>query len=719
MTPLGATAFAAGLLNLGLTILIVRRNPNSSLNRVYMMWSLAVVLWNFASCPLVSGVDERYAYRWMLMLQTGVLLLPATLFHLSVVTAEIRIPRLILPAIYASTAGFVIALFLGGMITGVEKLGVGYWAVANWGYYVFILFFLAVTLSTMLILYHQQGLASPLKRVRLRALLGAILGLWVFGTNDLLPIFGVRHYPFTEIPFVPVGNIASIGYAFVVGYSVMQHQLLDVHISLSRASAHIIRVVFLSVIGLFFLSAAMALFPKAFNGTSFMVSCLVITLSGIVASTLFPRLFGAGAETLERRLLGDKFQYQDKIDAFTTSVPWYTDTDALFDDLNILLRTVIQVRSFQIVLADTTSRKLTLYRGHPADLPANSAGLTTDSALFRFLRRRKSNYYHMRALPREESRVILKELENFSNTVSFELCFPLYSEGEPFGFLLIGKKESEEPYTSNDLELLTQLVKNLSLVINQVRLKEEIEVERELDLLGRMSRGLAHDLNNLLTPVWTFLQVTASTGSGDSEMDQLVKTAINNVHTMRSYIRDSLFFSRTLKPQMAEGRLEEVVEAAINLLRANAREKNITVRFNPAASVVGLLDLVLFQRLIANLLSNAIDASPPGSIIDIDLTPNSMPHNKEWFRLRVIDHGEGISPANLERIKAAFFTTKDSGDGKRGFGLGLAICRKIVHLHGGTLNISSQQGRGTTVQVDLPNGTKPAFVQEPELANAG
>jgi signal transduction histidine kinase len=69
-------------------------------------------------------------------------------------------------------------------------------------------------------------------------------------------------------------------------------------------------------------------------------------------------------------------------------------------------------------------------------------------------------------------------------------------------------------------------------------------------------------------------------------------------------------------------------------------------------------------------------------------------------------------------MKAAFFTTKDSGDGKRGFGLGLAICRKIVHLHGGTLNITSQIGKGTTVQVDLPSGSLPVFISAEKIEEA-
>ncbi len=115
------------------------------------------------------------------------------------------------------------------------------------------------------------------------------------------------------------------------------------------------------------------------------------------------------------------------------------------------------------------------------------------------------------------------------------------------------------------------------------------------------------------------------------------------------------------------------------------------------------MDCVLIKRLLCNLLSNAVDASPPESEISVELATLPKTEMRQWFRLKVIDHGEGISPENLRRVFTPYFTTKNTGDGKRGSGLGLAIARHIVHLHGGNLSIVSKEKKGTTVQVDLPN----------------
>ncbi|MBI4327566.1 MAG: ATP-binding protein [Chloroflexi bacterium] len=116
------------------------------------------------------------------------------------------------------------------------------------------------------------------------------------------------------------------------------------------------------------------------------------------------------------------------------------------------------------------------------------------------------------------------------------------------------------------------------------------------------------------------------------------------------------------------------------------------------------MDSVLIQRLISNLLANAIDASPSGSEIDVRLIPlDRSSADRNWYRLQIIDHGEGISRENLKRILIPYFTTKDRGSEQRGFGLGLAICRKIVHLHDGNMTIESEERNGTMVQIDLPN----------------
>lgn len=180
--------------------------------------------------------------------------------------------------------------------------------------------------------------------------------------------------------------------------------------------------------------------------------------------------------------------------------------------------------------------------------------------------------------------------------------------------------------------------------------------------------------------------------------------ALRNVETIRSYVNEALFFSRTHALKLRRVDLNETVKSTVDLVVAEAQRKNIRLAIDGAGRAEVEIDEVLVQRMLANLLNNAIDATPVGGSIRIEVNPlPRTERNREWFRVTVKDTGSGISPENLKRVFMPYFSTKNTGDKRRGFGLGLAIARKIVHLHGGNLVISSEQTKGTTVQADLPN----------------
>jgi signal transduction histidine kinase len=208
----------------------------------------------------------------------------------------------------------------------------------------------------------------------------------------------------------------------------------------------------------------------------------------------------------------------------------------------------------------------------------------------------------------------------------------------------------------------------------------------------------------LLTPVQTLLQLLQESKLNQDTIDELLPMGLRNLETVRTYVNEALFFSRSSQLQGKPGLLDETVREAMSLVQANAQAKGVAISFRGDTEVVMEMDAVLIKRLVSNLLSNAVDASPCGSQIEIQLALLPKTElSRDWYRLKIVDHGEGINPENLRRVFTPYFTTKNTGDGKRGFGLGLAIARKIVQLHGGNLSIASTEKKGTTVQVDLPS----------------
>jgi signal transduction histidine kinase len=112
-----------------------------------------------------------------------------------------------------------------------------------------------------------------------------------------------------------------------------------------------------------------------------------------------------------------------------------------------------------------------------------------------------------------------------------------------------------------------------------------------------------------------------------------------------------------------------------------------------------LLDEEHFQRVLINLVKNAIEASSVGGEVEIAIT--RLPAGRDWIRVTVSDKGSGVREAHLDKLFKPFFTTKSNG-----IGLGLANVKKIVSLHGGKVYAKSRSGGGTDFTVELPLRSK-------------
>jgi len=697
------TALTAILFNAVLAALVLVRDFRSRLYRIYLGWGVAATLWNLGVYHLSQNIEPSEAFLWAKVLQLGIMFIPVILFHLCMVIAQIRTGWL-MPALYLVHAGFAISLYFDKFIVGVRRLPVGYWSVPGPGFFLFGIVYTLIVVYLLIFLYRRQKTSPPMQRKRLRAMLAAIIGLSIFGTNDMMPILGRDTYPWTHINFCPLGGFAAVFYVLVIGYSVLQHRLLDIHVALSRFAAQLLRLSFMMLVGFLFLLVFSELAPDLFTIYSFLASLFVLLASALVASVLFPRFFGKGSDKLERRILGDQFEYHAQVQALIQTMRSFPERQFLMQELQNLLAGTMKVRSYHIILLDDITHGFKLFHGHPAQGETAAPELQVDSPVFKYFQQTRAKWLSCNPTYETNHEMLLqREARQQLKPFEAEFCLPFFVAKDLIGLLLLGPKAGAELFTPNDLQLMGELSSSLGLVLNQIRLRQQLQVVHEQDLLGRMSRGLAHDMNNLLTPVQTLLQLCSESSLNQDIINELLPISLRSLETVRSYVNEALFFSRSASLQGQPGLLDEMIRDAISLTQPSAEDKRIRVSFSGPSEVRMEVDAVLIKRLVCNLLSNAIDASPPGSEVQAHLAPLlTTDTTRGWYRLRIIDHGEGISAENLSRVFTPYFTTKNTGDGRRGFGLGLAIAHKIAHLHGGNLSITSKEKTGTIVQVDLP-----------------
>src|SRR5580658_5516841 len=242
------TALIATLFNITLTLLIVGRDYRSTLHRVYMLFGFGLAVWNFGVYHLSQDIPPEKAFFWAKILQLGVIFLPLSMFHLCLVISRTRVGW-ILPILYGAHVALASTIFLDWYIVDVRKLDVGYWSVPGPAFHVFTVFYVVLTTAIMVILYRKQKSLPPSELTRLRALRLAVVSLWILASNDMMPSWGLDTYPFTHIKFYPLGSLAAMYYAVVIGYCVLQHQLLDIHVTLSRIAAQLVRLLFMMLVG--------------------------------------------------------------------------------------------------------------------------------------------------------------------------------------------------------------------------------------------------------------------------------------------------------------------------------------------------------------------------------------------------------------------------------------------------------------------------------------
>ena len=694
------------IFNLALSAFVLGSDRRSRLNQIFFWWSLCITIWNFGTFLLFRAANPEDAYRYAKLMQYGVIFIPVTMLHLCLLLTGNR-PRQWLKWLYLFHAGLAVMNFFDLFIKSAHHVGYAYYSVAGPGFWIFTLAYTQSFVSIVL-LWRKRREMPPRQRKRFNGVLAAQTLLVALGSNDILPILGIDHYPIIGLPIVPYGSLAAVAYGVMVAYSVFQHQLLDVHLALGRSAAYLVRFVFLVLIAVVLQLCVVTFAPAGFmSGPAIISTIVVLIFASLIGSFLFPKLLGGAAEELERRLLGDHFEYQDKVRAFTEATRWHVDLSTLLNDLHHLLVSTARVKAYWIVLLDETNRAFTLTRAHPSQPQRQLGDIRSDSPIFRYFLEQNRSFLSLNTAADPNSALETSAREQLRQFVG-DIAFPLLVEEQPVGLLILGEKTTAEPFTRTDTQLLTSLTQNLALVIHQITLKNQLLFNQELDLLGRMSRGMAHDLNNLTTPVWTLLQLVGEGVPTESLRHELVPIAIRNIQTMRAYIKEALFFSENLRPDTQLGRLDALIQSVVDLARENRRKgKNIRYVVDTGGEALVEMDSVLIQRLLINVIANAIDASRSDSEVRIELLRLVKTEtNRDWYRVRITDHGTGIPPEDQKRIFQPYFTTKKTGDENRGLGLGLAICRKIATLHGGNLVVQSELGRGTTVNLDLPSRQK-------------
>jgi two-component system sensor histidine kinase HydH len=228
-----------------------------------------------------------------------------------------------------------------------------------------------------------------------------------------------------------------------------------------------------------------------------------------------------------------------------------------------------------------------------------------------------------------------------------------------------------------------------------IEAQKELIHNEKLAALGRFSSGIAHEIRNPLANISALAQLLSKSKIEDEKMKKHLKYILVNSDIANKIIKDLLHFAAPEDLVYSDINTFDVLENIINSIEARCEESGIHLskKLDPNLPVIKA-DKVKLENAMMNFLSNAVDAMPGGGNLKFNAERNKL---NEEIVIDIIDTGQGIPPENLDKIFEPFFTTKETGTG-----LGLGLAYQTIKSHHGILNIESEPGKGTHVQIRLP-----------------
>ncbi len=239
------------------------------------------------------------------------------------------------------------------------------------------------------------------------------------------------------------------------------------------------------------------------------------------------------------------------------------------------------------------------------------------------------------------------------------------------------------------------------------RLQEQLNRVQKLESIGNLASGIAHDLNNIFTPILMGIQVIKNQVQ-DENLKHVISVIEDSAKRGSDLVKQILSFVRGGIKEKISIKIEDVIRGLEKLIRETF-PKNIDIKVEISENLHHILgDPTSINQVLLNFCINAKDAMPNGGILTIKAENiyideeyakwNPMSKVGDYVVITVADTGKGIPKDIMDKIFDPYFTTK----GEKGTGLGLSIVYTIVKEHGGFIDVYSEEGKGTVFKVYIP-----------------
>lgn len=275
-----------------------------------------------------------------------------------------------------------------------------------------------------------------------------------------------------------------------------------------------------------------------------------------------------------------------------------------------------------------------------------------------------------------------------------------------FGYIMLIDRGLQYPYIEEDLIgnfinfIASQIIIYFIFYLTNGRIKkqqiyyEQIQHSERLKTTGQLAAAVAHEIRNPLTVVKGFLQLFEQDSSFSDERKGHFTLMIDELNTAEQVISQFLSIAKPDKENVTENvDVNVVLQSVTDLLHSYGLLHDNRIELKVTGDCTISANTIEFKQLLINIIKNAIEASTIGDLVLV-----TAGREKGFVVIQVIDHGRGMSEAEVASLGTPFYSLKSKGTG-----LGMMICFNIVEKFKGTIDIHSSIGHGTTVTIRFPS----------------
>jgi signal transduction histidine kinase/uncharacterized membrane protein (GlpM family) len=526
---------------------------------------------------------------------------------------------------------------------------------------------------------------------------GAILAYFIYLSSQVL-LFGML-----EVPSVAVlSAVIAIAIA-IMGVFIVRHRLLDVDIFISRYVVY--NSVTILIIGSYLLAAGVVTeliryFGVPFN--RFLVTLFVFVTLLLLVVFLFTTTIRRKIKLfINRNFYRHKYEFRDKWMETIERVSSRRSTSEIEETLKEMITETMGARSVHLWLYSTKTREFIC---RDPEVPEDYRRVREDHPIAKRVADIMAPFYFTAPSPSPspapgrtgtegDDASAAGEVELKSATGA-EVCAPLVAGADIVGFLLVGADLSGQPYAVDDFELLSAVTTQAAVQIRNIELTREIMTVTELNLFNKMSSFIMHDIKNLTNSL-SLISQNASLNMDNPEFQKdAIETIDATVTRMKSLIERLSTVPRGVELKKTASDLSEIVYNTLKKIPISPK-KNIEIGNTVTSPIPITVDPEAIEMVVFNIVNNAAEAIKASGKILISATSTNA-----GAVLFITDDGPGMTGEFiLDGLFTPFKSTK-----KKGFGIGLYQCKAIVEAHGGSIDVKSAPGAGSTFTIRLPEG---------------